>query len=43
MPGGGMDRKWGDLQFYIDNGWCPMWDTKDEFDMHVAKQSPFTG
>ena len=33
MPGGGMDRKWGDLQFYIDNGWCPMWDFKDEFDM----------
>jgi len=33
MPGGGMDRKWGDLAFYIDNGWCPMWDTKDEFDM----------
>ena len=36
MPGGGMDRLWGErgeLQFYIDNGWCPMWDTKDQFDM----------
>jgi len=33
MPSGGMEKKWGDLAFYIDNGWCPMWDTKDEFDM----------
>jgi predicted alpha-1,2-mannosidase len=33
MPGSGMDTFYGDLQFYIDNGWCPMWDTKDKFDM----------
>ncbi|MGB0416822.1 MAG: GH92 family glycosyl hydrolase [Coraliomargarita sp.] len=33
MPGGGMQMQYGDLQFYIDNGWCPMWDTKDQFDM----------
>ena len=33
MPGSGMDKYYGDLQFYLDNGWCPMWDTKHEFDM----------
>lgn len=33
MPGSGMDKLYGDLQFYIDHGYCPMWDTKDEFDM----------
>ncbi len=33
MPGGGMQMQWGDLDFYVDNGWCPMWDTKDAFDM----------
>lgn len=33
MPGSGMDRLYGDLQFYIDKGWCPMWDEKRTFDM----------
>ncbi len=33
QPGGVMDKKFGDLQFYIDNGYCPMWDTTDRFDM----------
>ena len=33
MPGGGMQMQWGDLGFYVENGWCPMWDRNDEFDM----------
>ena len=33
MPNSGMDMYYGDLQFYIDNGWCPMWDTQHKFDM----------
>ena len=33
MPGSGMDKYYGDLQFYIENGWCPMWDTQHRFDM----------
>jgi putative alpha-1,2-mannosidase/Ca2+-binding EF-hand superfamily protein len=28
-----MQMQFGDLQFYIDRGWCPMWDTQDVFDM----------
>jgi len=32
MTGSGMDKVWGDLQFYLDNGWCPMWGNP-KFDM----------
>jgi predicted alpha-1,2-mannosidase len=33
QPGSGMDKLYGDLGFYIKNGYCPMWDTEDKFDM----------
>lgn len=33
MPGGGMQMQYGDLAFYIENGWCPMWDKDHKFDM----------
>ena len=33
MPNSSMDKYYGDLRFYIENGWCPMWDTKHKFDM----------
>ena len=33
QPGGGMEKLYGDLGFYIEKGYCPMWDKKDKFDM----------
>jgi len=33
MPGGCMDKYYGDLRFYLEKGYCPMWDTEHRFDM----------
>jgi len=33
MPGGCMDKYYGDLRFYLQKGWCPMWDDRHTFDM----------